>query len=88
MKGMVKLEDIKNKENKNTKENLQKYSDIINMKHHVSNKHPQMSITDRAAQFAPYAALTGYGEEVKKCEENIQIDYEERNKDENFNNRR
>ena len=47
------------------------------MKHHVSNKHPQMSITDRAAQFAPFAALTGYGEEVKKCEENIQIDYED-----------
>ena len=35
-----------------------KYDDIINLQHHVSNKHPKMSIIDRAAQFAPYAALT------------------------------
>ena len=41
-----------------------KYSDIINMPHHVSVKHPQMSMHDRAAQFSPFAALTGYDEAV------------------------
>lgn len=36
------------------------YSDIINLPHHVSRNHPQMPIAARAAQFAPFAALTGY----------------------------
>ncbi|MCR4852220.1 MAG: YolD-like family protein [Prevotella sp.] len=36
------------------------YSDIINLPHHVSKNHPQMSMMARAAQFAPFAALTGY----------------------------
>ena len=40
------------------------YDDIINLPHHVSRKHPQMSIHDRAAQFAPFAALTGHGEAI------------------------
>lgn len=35
------------------------YDDIINLPHHVSSKHPQMIIEKRAAQFAPFAALTG-----------------------------
>ena len=42
------------------------YDDIINLPHHVSKKHPQMSMLARAAQFAPFSALTGYGEEIKK----------------------
>ena len=37
-----------------------KYDDIINLPHHVSKKHPQMSLHDRAAQFSPFAALTGH----------------------------
>ena len=36
------------------------YADIIDLPHHVSQNHPQMSMHDRAAQFAPFAALTGY----------------------------
>lgn len=36
------------------------YSDIINLPHHVSRNHPQMPLAARAAQFAPFAALTGY----------------------------
>ena len=36
------------------------YSDIINLPHHVSHNHPQMPLEARAAQFAPFAALTGY----------------------------
>ena len=42
-------------------ENLNhKYDDIINLPHHVSKKHPQMLLRDRAAQFSPFAALTGH----------------------------
>lgn len=40
------------------------YDDIINLPHHVSKSHAQMSVHDRAAQFAPFAALTGYGDAV------------------------
>ena len=36
------------------------YSDIINLPHHVSRNHPPMPMMNRAAQFAPFAALTGY----------------------------
>lgn len=35
------------------------YDDIINMTHHVSTNHPPMSMSKRAAQFAPFAALGG-----------------------------
>ena len=45
-------------------DDLKKYDDIINLPHPVSKKHPQMPLLDRAAQFAPFAALTGYGEAV------------------------
>lgn len=37
-----------------------KYDDIINLPHHISKKHPHMSLHDRAAQFSPFAALTGH----------------------------
>ncbi len=40
------------------------YDDIIHLPHHVSTKHPQMSMLDRAAQFSPFAALTGYEDAV------------------------
>lgn len=36
------------------------YDDIINLPHHVSTKYPRMSASDRAAQFSPFAALTGH----------------------------
>ena len=41
-----------------------KYDDIINLPHHVSKRHPRMSLYNRAAQFAPFAALTGYEEAI------------------------
>lgn len=43
-----------------------KYDDIINMPHHISKKHPRMSLENRSAQFAPFAALTGYEDEVEE----------------------
>ena len=43
-----------------------KYSDIINLPHHVSTKHPHMSREQKAAQFAPFAALTGFDDDVKE----------------------
>ena len=41
-----------------------KYDDIINLPRPVSSKHPPMPMSDRAAQFSPFAALTGYDEAV------------------------
>ena len=44
---------------------MSKYDDIINLKRPVSRRMP-MSITNRAAQFAPFSALTGYDEAIKE----------------------
>lgn len=43
-----------------------KYDSIINLPHHVSSKHPPMPMGDRAAQFSPFAALTGHEAAVKE----------------------
>lgn len=43
-----------------------RYADIIDKQHHVSKKHLPMSMEDRAAQFSPFAALTGYEAAVKE----------------------
>ncbi len=45
---------------------MNSYDDIINLPHHVSTKRPQMSRIDRAAQFAPFAALTGHDDAIKE----------------------
>ena len=37
-----------------------RYDDMIDLPHHVSTKHPQMSLYERAAQFSAFKALTGY----------------------------
>lgn len=42
------------------------YDDIINMPRFVSKRYPQMSMHDRAAQFSPFAALTGYDDAIKE----------------------
>ena len=44
---------------------MKNYDDIINLPHYVSKKHPRMEQEERAAQFAPFAALTGYGDAVE-----------------------
>lgn len=43
-----------------------KYDDIINLPHPTSKKHPRMSRQNRAAQFSPFAALTGYEAEIRE----------------------
>ena len=43
-----------------------KYSDIINLEHHTSKTRPKMSIENRSAQFAPFAALTGYEDMIEE----------------------
>ena len=48
------------------------YDDIIDLPHPVSTRHPHMPVPDRAAQFAPFAALTGY--EAAICETARQTD--------------
>ena len=57
---------------------MNKYEDIINLEHHVSEKHPQMSREARAAQFTPFAALTGYDTAIKETarltDKKIEID--------------
>lgn len=43
---------------------MNKYDEILSLPHHVSPTRPQMPRADRAAQFAPFAALTGYEEVI------------------------
>ena len=54
---MSKLEDTRHKDN---------YADIIDLPHHQSETHPHMSMEDRAAQFSPFAALTGHSDAIKE----------------------
>ncbi len=57
------------------------YDDIIHLPHHVSRNHPQMPHRDRSAQFAPFAALTGYeaalGETARQTAERRELDPQE-----------
>ena len=41
-----------------------KYDDIIHLPHHTSSKHPRMTLYNRAAQFSPFAALTGHEDAI------------------------
>lgn len=54
------------------------YDDIITLPHHVSKTRPPMSMMDRAAQFSPFAALTGYDAAIKETgrltDEKIELD--------------
>lgn len=54
------------------------YDDIINLPRHVSQKHVHMAVIDRAAQFSPFAALTGYEAAIKETarltDERVELD--------------
>lgn len=49
-----------------SREECHQYDDIINLPHHVSKTHAHMPVTDRAAQFSPFAALTGYEDVIRE----------------------
>lgn len=57
-----------------------KYDEIIDLPHHVSKTRPQMPMSDRAAQFSPFAALAGYGSAIRETgrltNEKIELDGE------------
>ena len=57
-----------------------RYDEIMELPHHVSKTRPQMPLSDRAAQFAPFAALTGYDSAIKETgrltDEKIELDEE------------
>ena len=57
-----------------------KYNEIMGLPHHVSKTRPQMPMSDRAAQFAPFVALTGYDAAIKETgrltDERIELDVE------------
>lgn len=68
---MIHEEDHKLKENHGQQGNSEyveehKYDDIIDLPHHVSSRHPQMPLLDRAAQFSPFAALTGHDAAIRE----------------------
>lgn len=58
------------------------YDDIINLPHPVSETRPRMTMTERAAQFAPFAALTGYGARIDETgrltDEKLELDEEQK----------
>ena len=53
-----------------------RYDDIIELPHHVSKRHPQMSLHDRAAQFSAFAALSGYGDEIDRTTDRMKEELE------------
>lgn len=53
---------------------IEEYDDIINLPHPVSKKHPQMSARNRAAQFAPFAALTGHEDAISRTASKVTDD--------------
>lgn len=54
--------------------NENQYGDMICMEHPTSRTHPRMSAVDRAAQFAPFAALSGFEEAIRQAQEKIKED--------------
>lgn len=57
-----------------------KYEDIINLPHHVSKRHRQMPLAERAAQFAPFTALEGHAAAVSSTAQRVRLQVEEREK--------
>ena len=56
------------------------YEDIINLPHHVSKRHRQMPLAERAAQFAPFAELEGHAAAVSSTAQRVRLQVEEREK--------
>ncbi|EOA58460.1 hypothetical protein HMPREF1214_02032 [Bacteroides sp. HPS0048] len=64
---------------------MSEFDDIINLPHPVSKTHPQMSMYNRATQFAPFAALTGHDEAIAKTVRKNEKSFEKQGDNEDFN---
>ena len=53
---------------------MENYDDIISLPHYEPKHHPRMSMWSRAAQFAPFAALTGYDAAIKQAADAVNDD--------------
>ena len=54
--------------------NDHRYDDIIDLPHPTSKRHPRMPMSDRAAQFAPFAALTGFDGVIARTARKVNAD--------------
>ena len=61
---------------------MDNYDDIINLPHYEPKHHPRMSMWNRAAQFAPFAALTGYEDAIRDTAQENESSYETKNNEE------
>ena len=58
---------------------MDNYDDLINLPHHVSQRHPRMRMYTRAAQFSPFAALTGYEKAIEEARKKKEAEVKRRN---------
>ena len=59
-------------------ETLRKYGDIIDLPHPDSKAHPRMTNENRAAQFAPFQALSGFGDAIKERADEVEESFGDR----------
>lgn len=74
------MPDISTEKESPMKQNENNYDDMLDMPPHKSTKHPPMALASRAAQFSPFAALSGYEDAIKQTEQRM----EEREKELEF----
>ncbi|MBR5661878.1 MAG: hypothetical protein IKW99_10045 [Bacteroidales bacterium] len=61
-----------------------KYDDIINLPHPTSKRYPRMPLAERAAQFSPFAALTGYDSAIAETAKKVERSYGEYDEDQDI----
>lgn len=64
---------------------MNQYDDIIDHPHHVSDRHPRMSMYQRAAQFAPFSALAGHSEAIMETARKNQENYQDEHTEDIYN---
>lgn len=64
---------------------MNQYDDIIDHPHHVSDRHPRMSMYQRAAQFAPFSALAGHNEAIMETARKNQESYQDEHTEDIYN---
>ena len=61
---------------------MERYDDIIDHPHHISDKHPRMTMFQRAAQFAPFSALAGHSQAIMDTARKNQESYLDKDSEE------